>query len=203
MAERPNGRSNAEFDLPEDMKFVLDLDQVKEIERQNPLASGSRRERVAEHSWHLAVAAIVLEENAAEEIDLGHAALLAICHDFVERYVGDTFAYGDAAADQCDRERAAIDRLKKATDLPGVRKLIAYWEEYERQDSPAARFVKGLDAILPIALNFANPEHSSWRQHEVAAEKVRARLSAHGDAGQLRKCGEEMIETAFQRGDLT
>ncbi len=78
----------APAELPEEMRFLLEVEDLKEIERQNPLAKGDRRERVAEHSWHVAVAAILLQDfsDESEAVDLGRAALLAVAHDVVETW---------------------------------------------------------------------------------------------------------------------
>ena len=190
-------------DLPEELRFVLDVEPLKEIERQNPLATGERRERVAEHSWHLAIAAVLLKDFAEEDVDLGHATLLAVVHDVVERYVGDTFAFGDGIAGQHDREHVAMGQVRQSTDSKAIQKLVDYWQEYEEQSSPAARFVKGLDAILPIVQNYSNLENSSWRLHGVAADKVSARLHSHGNPGALREIGDKMISDAKARGYLT
>ncbi|GLH99811.1 HD domain-containing protein [Phytohabitans aurantiacus] len=190
-------------ELPEELRFVLDLDALKDLERQNPLTVGSRRERVAEHSWHVAIAALLLQDFADEDIDLGHAVLLAVVHDVVERFVGDTFAFGDGKAGQHEREHTAMKRLRESTDAKAIQRLVDCWQEYEAQETATARFVKGLDALLPIAQNFSNPEQSSWVAHRVAAEKVRTRLRSHGAAGRLREIAEQMISSAQARGYLT
>jgi putative hydrolase of HD superfamily len=188
--------------LTEELEFVRDLDALRDVERQNPLADNQRRERVAEHSWHLAAAAILLLDYVETDIDLGRAVLLAVVHDVVEMYVGDTFAFGDTS-DQFSREHQAMDRLVEASGSPGVRRLVEFWREYEDQRSDEAKFVKGLDALLPIMQNYSNPDHSSWRQHGVPADKVLARLNSHGNMGKtLRDFGEEMINDAKDRGYL-
>lgn len=56
--------------LQQQMKFILEVDKVKQIIRQTYLADGSRKENDAEHSWHLALMAVLLKEYANEEVDL-------------------------------------------------------------------------------------------------------------------------------------
>jgi putative hydrolase of HD superfamily len=189
--------------LTEELELVRDLDALKDVERQNPLAENPRRERVAEHSWHLAAAAILLRDYVDTDVDLGRAVQLAVVHDVVEMFVGDTFAFGDTS-DQFEREHAAMAKLIERTGSDGVRRLVELWHEYEDQESNEAKFVKGLDALLPVMQNYSNPDHSSWRQHDVGADKVLARLNSHGNMGKtLRDFGEEMINDAKGRGYLT
>jgi putative hydrolase of HD superfamily len=184
-----------------DMDFVMLLDRLKDIERQNPLTSSDRRERVAEHSWHLAVAAILLGGYASEDIDFAKAAVFAIVHDAVEIWSGDTFAFGSGVADQYDREHAAM-KLLESDPSPAGRRLLELWMEYERQDTAEARFVKGLDAVLPIAHNRRKLEDSSWARHGVGRDQVAARLDRHGDPGRLRPYAEQMIDEAAAEGVL-
>lgn len=189
--------------LSEELELVRDLDALKDVERQNPLAGNSRRERVAEHCWHLAAATIVLSDYVDTGIDLGRAVQLAVVHDVVEMFVGDTFAFGDTS-DQYQREHDAMAKLIERTGSAGVRRLVELWQEYEDQASDEAKFVKGLDALLPIMHNYSNPDHSSWLQHGVGADKVLARLNSHGNMGKtLREFGEEMINDAKDQGYLT
>jgi putative hydrolase of HD superfamily len=190
-------------DHPEELKLLLDLEALKDLERRNPLSTGKRRECVGEHSWYLALAVLLLRPLADEEIDVCRAVTLAVIHDVVENFAGDTFAFGDTTG-QHEREHAAMAALHERSRSDAVAELVELWHEYERQDTPEARFVKGLDAFLPIMQNFRNPNHSSWRMYGVAAEQVRERLRTHGDPGKLlRDIAEEMIGHAHARGVLT
>src|SRR6266498_3684066 len=93
-------------DLPEEVKLLLQFEVLKELKRQNPLAMAERKERVGEHSWHLALSVLLLAEFASEPIDIARAALLAIVHDTVEAFVGDTFAFGPDVSGAPGHERA-------------------------------------------------------------------------------------------------
>jgi len=85
--------------LQRQMVFIAEVDKMKAIFRRTLLTDGSRRENDAEHSWHLALMAIVLEEYAAEPVNLGRVLAMVTVHDLVEIYAGDTFAF-DASANQ-------------------------------------------------------------------------------------------------------
>jgi putative hydrolase of HD superfamily len=143
------------------------------------LADGSRRENTAEHSWHLGIAAMVMAPFAVESIDVGRAVSMALVHDIVEIDAGDTFAYDTAEeATKRAREETAADRLFGL--LPGhlgahFREL---WEEYERGDTPEARFVMAIDRLAPMLLNLAEGG-TTWREHSITRAKVIARNGVH------------------------
>lgn len=190
-------------ELAEERRFLLLLDGLKQVERQNPLASTDRQERVAEHSWHVALGVMVLHQASPDEIDVCHAMKLALVHDLAELYVGDTFAFGDEVETQAGREQQAMDTLRAKVGASTVKELVDLWYEYEAQETPEARFVKAIDVYLPIALNHANVEASSWRRHSVTAGQVTQRVdTARRAMGPLADACDEWIADARQRGFL-
>ena len=56
--------------LQKQMDFIVEVDKVKQIIRQTYLSDASRKEDDAEHSWHLALMAVLLSEYSNEEVDL-------------------------------------------------------------------------------------------------------------------------------------
>ncbi|MEO5901477.1 MAG: HD domain-containing protein [Ilumatobacteraceae bacterium] len=168
------------LDLAAAMAFFLEVDRLKGVERRNWLADGSRRENTAEHSWHLGIATAVFAAFATEPVDLGTAMLMALLHDIVEIDAGDTFAYddGDAAASKRAREEAAADRLFGMLPGPSGQRFRDLWEEYERGDTPEARYVMAVDRLAPVMLNLAEGA-STWREHGITADRVVARNGRH------------------------
>ena len=98
--------------LARQLDFLIEMDRLKGVLRRSPLADGSRVENSAEHSWHLALMAIVLSACADEPVDAAHVIRMLLVHDIVEIDAGDTYAY-DAAGnrDKAAREQRAADRL--------------------------------------------------------------------------------------------
>ena len=91
---------------------MLEADSLKTILRRNSITDGSRRENSGEHSWHLALMALVLAPYSAEPIDVGRVVEMLLVHDLVEIDAGDTFVYDtDAAAQKEELEQRAADRL--------------------------------------------------------------------------------------------
>ena len=85
--------------LEKQIKFILELDKIKSIIRQTYLANAIRKENDAEHSWHLAIMAIILEEYFDKDINLLKVIKMVLMHDVVEIDAGDTFCY-DTKANQ-------------------------------------------------------------------------------------------------------
>jgi putative hydrolase of HD superfamily len=162
------------------ISFFMELDRLKSVERRNRLADGSRRENTAEHSWHLGMAALVFAAHATEPVDLGRAVAMALTHDIVEIDAGDTFAYdqGADAASKEAREQAAADRLFGLLPPAAGAMLRDLWDEYERGDSPEARYEMAIDRMAPMLLNLAEGG-TTWREHDITADRVIARNGPH------------------------
>jgi putative hydrolase of HD superfamily len=162
------------------LRFFLEVDKLKSVERRNWLADGSRRENTAEHSWHLGIAAMIMAPLSAEPVDVGRAVCMALVHDIVEIDAGDTFAYdqSEVAATKRAREEQAADRLFGL--LPDVvgNHFRELWEEYERGDTAEARFVMGVDRLAPMLLNMAEGG-STWREHGINRARVIDRNGPH------------------------
>src|SRR4051812_17845161 len=131
--------------LAHQIAFLLEADRLKTIIRRTPIADDSRLENSAEHSWHLALAALALREHAPAHTDMAHAIRLVVVHDLVEVYAGDTFAYGAEGHDtKSERERAAADRLFGLLPADQRSEFRGWWEEFEAQQTPAARYANAL-----------------------------------------------------------
>jgi putative hydrolase of HD superfamily len=174
------GPAVADADVQAILRFFMEADKLKGVERRNWLADGSRRENTAEHSWHLGIAAMIMAPLATEPVDVGRAVCMALVHDIVEIDAGDTFAYDQSAvADQKrQREEAAADRLFGLLPAALGAHFHELWEEYERGDTAEARFVMGVDRMAPMLLNLAEGG-SAWREHGITRSRVVDRNGPH------------------------
>lgn len=163
--------------LARQITFLLEADKLKSIERRTPLADNSRQENSAEHSWHLALAALALQEYAPTGTDVLHAVRLVIVHDLVEVDAGDTFAY-DAAhhATKLERELAAATRIFGLLPDDQAATFRAWWDEFEAQQTPSSRFANSLDRLQPLLLNMYSGG-GSWATHRVARRQVLVRMT--------------------------
>jgi putative hydrolase of HD superfamily len=188
------------------LRFLREADKLKGVVRQSRLSfDPARRENDAEHSWHLALMAVVLAEQAADPgLDLLRVLRMLLVHDIVEIDAGDTFLYDEQEArTQAEREAAAAARLFGLLEEPRRSELESAWEEFEARATPEARFARALDRVQPILQNLYT-DGVSWRAHGVTAAQVRERNRAIvlEGAPALWPYLEALIDEAVRRGLL-
>jgi putative hydrolase of HD superfamily len=186
------------------VRFILEVDKLKEVFRQTACTQSRRPENDAEHSWHLCLAAIVLAEHANDPaVDVLRVLKMVIIHDLVEIDAGDTFAYDTARmAGQHDREALAADRIFGMLPADQAAGFRALWDEFEERATPESRFAAALDRFQPVLLN-CSTEGSAWRRHGVTLDRVIARNShiAEGSAA-LWEEAAGLIQEAVKSGHL-
>lgn len=164
--------------LQQQIQFIIEIDKLKQVMRQTKIMGGSRHENSAEHSWQLAVMAMVLAEHANEPVDVLHVVKMLLVHDLIEIDAGDTWSFDDQGyLDKADRERLAADRIFALLPVDQAQPLRALWEEFEAMATPASRFANALDRLMPMLHNFHN-DGGTWRRPGVTLQKVLARHSA-------------------------
>ena len=190
-------------DLAAQLRFLLEIDALKHVERRTFVSDGSRRENSAEHSWHLAVMALVLSPHARDELDLARVVAMVVLHDVVEVDAGDTFVYdleGHGTKEQ--RERDAADRLFGLLPDDQGRQMRALWEEYEERATPEARFAFALDRLQPMLLNHAT-HGAAWQGHSVTSDRVHNHNQAIENGSPLLwELAQRVISDALDAGYL-
>ena len=158
--------------LKKQMDFLMEIDKLKNIFRQSLLSVDNRRENDAEHSWHLCMYAVVLEEYAPEGTDLLRAIKMMLVHDLVEIYAGDTYLYDVKGNEtKAQRESEAAEKLYAILDKEQCEELKGYWLEFERNDTPEAKFANSLDRLQPIMLNYIT-RGEKWHVNNVTKAQV-------------------------------
>lgn len=177
--------------LKKQMDFIREADKEKNVFRQTWLTDGSRKENDAEHSWHLAVMAMLLSEYANEEVDVLHVMSMVLIHDLVEIDAGDTYAY-DSTGNKTKRARElkAANRLFNILPPDQAKKMRALWDEFEEGATPEAKFANTLDKCQPILLNDASGG-KSWKEHTVYDTQIWKRNEKTPD-------GSEALWTFFK-----
>ena len=158
--------------MKQQIAFLMEIDKVKNIFRQTYLADGKRKENDAEHSWHLAIAAFLLKEYVAEDVDVMKVMIMVLIHDLVEIDAGDTYAYdAEGAMTKRAREVAAADRIfgMLPEDQGGYFREL--WDEFEAYESDDAKFAHLLDNFQPLLLNHES-NGKSWTEHHVKKSQI-------------------------------
>jgi putative hydrolase of HD superfamily len=196
-----NHRPGVPERLAAQLEFIIEIDKLKTVLRRTWLLDRSRRENSAEHSWHLALMAVLLAEYGPATLDLPRVIKMILVHDLVEIDAGDTFCYDQAAVlDQQERERRAADRLFSLLPADLESELRGLWEEFESRASAEARFAAALDRLQPVLHNYTTGG-GTWREHRVTREQVVARNSPMGDgAPELWEYARSLIDDAVARG---
>ena len=158
--------------MKQQIAFLMEIDKVKNIFRQTYLADGKRKENDAEHSWHLAIAAFLLKEYVAEDVDVMKVMIMVLIHDLVEIDAGDTYAYdAEGAKTKRAREVAAADRIfgMLPEDQGGYFREL--WDEFEAYESDDAKLAHLLDNFQPLLLNHES-NGKSWTEHHVKKSQI-------------------------------
>jgi putative hydrolases of HD superfamily len=190
--------------LAQQIQFIIEIDKLKQVLRQTLLTDGSRQENSAEHSWHIAIMAIVLAEYASEAIDVLRVIKMLLIHDLVEIDAGDTFCYDlKGNEDKAAREALAATRLFGLLPEEQGVELRSLWEEFEAQETPNARFAAALDRIQPLLHN-QQTQGGTWRIHGIARDQVLRRMHPVVDgAPALWPLVEKVIEDSVKAGYLS
>lgn len=166
------------------IEFIKEIDKLKNVFRQTRILDNSREENDAEHGWHLAMMAFILEEHANElNLNMLKIIKMVLIHDIVEIDAGDTFLYASNRNDEeiFQNECKAAERIFGLLPEDQKEECIALWKEYEAKESKEAQFAAALDRLEPILQNCETGGHA-WKKHKVKYSSVleRNRHTAEG-----------------------
>ena len=190
--------------LDRQFDFLRETDKLKQIGRQSYLADGSRKENDAEHSWHLALMAVLLSSYAEKDIDVLRVMTMVLVHDIVEIDAGDTYAYDtNGNATKRERETRAAGRIFNILPEDQAIYLRSLWEEFEEQATPESAFANMLDKLQPLMLNDASGG-KSWKEHGVKLGQVlnRNKNTANGSKELWEYARKNFIESNVEKGIL-
>jgi 5'-deoxynucleotidase YfbR-like HD superfamily hydrolase len=190
--------------LEQQIRFIVEIDKLKSVYRRTYLINERRNENTAEHSWHLAMSAMLLAEYSNEPVDVLKVIKMALIHDIVEIDAGDTFVYDlQALSDKAERERAAADRLFRLLPVDQNNELRQLWEEFESRQTPEARFAAALDRFIPQLHNYYT-SGGSWRVHGITHDRVVAKnLTMREGASRLWEWTLKLLDDAVRKGFLS
>ena len=189
--------------LKQQLDFALEIDKEKNIFRQTHLSGHGRNENDAEHAWHMAIMAFLLQEYANEKVDIGKVMLMCLIHDVVEIDAGDTYAYDtEGLKTQKAREDAAKERIYSLLPKDQREQLQSIFDEFEANETPEAKFAHAMDNLQPLMLNNSN-DGGDWRRHEVCAEQVYGRQNkTRLGSEKLYEITKQIIEENIEKGNI-
>ncbi|EGQ8496129.1 HD domain-containing protein [Vibrio sp. Vb5032] len=190
--------------LEKQLALVIELDKLKSILRRTRVKSAEGRlENSGEHSWHVALMAILMEEHANAPVDICRVMKMLLIHDVVEIDAGDTFVYDTAASqEQAEKEIRAAERLFGMLPSDQEQELLALWHEFEAAQTDDAKYAKALERLIPMLLNYHN-NGQSWKEHGVSREQALT-INKRIEFGSvtLWDKAKELIEEATEKGWL-
>ncbi len=191
-----------DLNLQKQLSFIVEVDKVKNVMRRTLLIDGSRRENDAEHSWHLAIMAMLLTEYAEDKnFTLDRVLKMVIVHDLVEIYAGDTFAFDvQGNLEKEEKEKKAADKLFGQLPEDQAKQFRKLWEEFDEAKTPDARYAAALDRLQPFIHNLCTEGHT-WVQAKVNREQVYKRSGLSMEVlPALKPWMEEQISEAIKKG---
>lgn len=164
--------------IDKQVAFLTEVDRLKSIERATTLGDGTRFENSAEHSWHVALYALILAEQARPDVEISRVIKMLLIHDLVEIDAGDAPIFGQYDAEKlADEEAKAARRIFGLLPADQASELLDLWNEFEAATTPDAQFAKSMDRFQPPNQNLASGG-GSWKDYGVDLNRIEARVGA-------------------------
>lgn len=189
--------------LLKQIEFIKEIDKIKYIQRRTKLFNSDRNENDAEHSWHLAMMAIVLSEYSDAKIDVLKVLKMVLIHDIVEIDAGDTFIYDqNKNHENTEEELVAAKRIFGILPEKQAQEFIEIWKEFEDGNSNEAKFARSMDRLEPLLQNTSN-NGGTWKEYGVKYQTVydKKKIIQNGSS-QLWDYAEKLINESVEKGIL-
>lgn len=189
--------------LLKQVNFIKEIDKLKYIQRKTKLFNSDIHENDAEHSWHLAMMAIVLVEHANKPIDILKVLKMVLIHDIVEIDAGDTFLYDTSKNHvNTEEELLAAERIFGMLPKELAEEFIAIWKEFEDGKTDEAKFAKAMDRFEPLLQNTSN-NGGTWAEFNVPYQKVYEKKKVIKKGSQsIWQYAEKLINESVEKGIL-
>ncbi|MDO9317986.1 MAG: HD domain-containing protein [Gammaproteobacteria bacterium] len=183
--------------LGKQISFLREIEKLKGVLRVNRTVDG-RFENSAEHSWHVALMALLLEEHASNRIDMLRVVKLLLIHDLVEIDAGDTWLYETDQDSKAEAEKQAAYRLYSLLPESQKDEYIKLWDEFETRSSEEAKFASVIDGIQPLLNHVVT---GKIEDGVIPLEKVRSKKAYISQfSPKLWVLVEELIEESVNKG---
>ena len=191
------------YNLLKQIEFIREIDKIKYIFRKTKLINSDRPENDAEHSWHLAVMAMVLAEYASEPIDLAKVIKMVLLHDIVEIDSGDVFMYStEKNHDNFEEEQKAARRIFGILPEKQAEEFISIWLEFEEMKTPESKFARAIDRLEPLLQNTSN-KGGTWQEYDIKYSQVIEKKQVIKEGSEeLWKFAKQLIDASVEKGIL-
>lgn len=144
------------------IEFLNEIEKLKCNTRHSWTSTG-RQESVAEHSWRLAVMAMLCADEYPE-IDIDKVIKMCLIHDFGEALTGDIPAFLKTENDEKEEDRAIL-RLLSMLPKTYRSEFSNLFAEMAERKTPEARLFKSLDNLEAL-LSHNEADISTWLPRE-------------------------------------
>lgn len=163
--------------------FLTEADRLKSVLRATTLCDGSRHENSGEHSWHIALYAMVMAEHATQPVNIDRVIKMLLIHDIVEIDAGDNPIHGNHDPLEMDAiEQAAATRIFGLLPPDQAAAFRALWDEFEAAKTDDAIFAKSIDRVQPVIANLETGG-GTWPEYNVTAAQLQSRVGAKVQRG--------------------
>lgn len=187
-------------DLNQTVKFIKEIEKLKSVTRFNRTLDG-RFENSAEHSWQSAIAAMVLQDYYPEKLNMEKVISMLLIHDLGEIYAGDTWVFDDEKKLHAhDRELTSIEKTMSFLPEATYVNMKNSWLEFEKGQSPEARYARVIDALVPL-INHLEVSEVNYNPDHIRSEKVLEKKKfIKSESKELWKLTEELIQESVEKG---
>ena len=187
-------------DLNQIVGFIKEIEKLKSVTRFNRTLDG-RFENSAEHSWQSAIAAMVLQDYYPEKLNMEKVISMLLIHDLGEIYAGDTWVFDDEKKLHAhDRELTSIEKTMSFLPEATYVNMKNSWLEFEKGQSPEARYARVIDALVPL-INHLEVSEVNYNPDHIRSEMVLEKKKfIKSESKELWKLTEELVQESVEKG---
>jgi len=184
------------------INFIIELEKLKTVLRQNKTLDSGRFENSAEHSWHLALMVMVLKEYSPNSsMDSDKVIKMLLIHDLVEIYAGDAFLYNEKDRESATaKEENAAEKLFSILPNDQKTQFVELRKEFEERETIESNFAAAIDALQPLINHYVTSEEN-FNPHNLVKSQIQEKKKIIGTViPQLSEIVENFIEMSVRKG---
>ena len=190
-------------ELEKILEFVVEVEKLKAVTRKTRPVGLKRYENSGEHSWHVALCALMLKDYANEAVDINRVVRMLLIHDLGEIGVGDSIVYKALSGTEKMEELKSLENTLNILPQNLAKEFIELWKEFEAGLTSDAKFAKSVDSLPPLLHNIYDNGHS-WKKNNISKEQVFSVNSKKISSGSMAlwQAIEDRLNEAVETGAL-